>query len=377
MTVVHGFVVLCAAGILMVWIVYPALIGCLAARRRARGSPLQSAQVDPLPSISVIIATRDDADTVRERVSDCLRAAYDPNRLEVIVGFDASSPNAALDEVGAAPNVHVVRGDAPGGKAATLNAAVRAARGDLLLFTDSQQRFEPDAVARLASTFSDEGIGAASGRLELSERAKRSPVGRYWSYERWLRCCEATVNSCVGATGAIWALRRSLWTPLPPSLILDDVYAPMRVVLAGQRVAFVDDARAVDLRQPEPGQEYRRKVRTLTGVVQLCCWLPQLLVPVRNPIWAQFVFHKLLRLLTPYWVIGLATWGAWLLLHWLESNPIVTGLPLFALAALSAAQKSRVARIVRAGVVWGVALQAAVVVAAMNGFRRRWDVWGA
>ena len=368
---------LCAAGILAVWIIYPALIGCLAARSRRRARAVAPPPVSQLPSISVIIATRDDPDTVLERVADCLRAAHDPARFEVIVGIDARSVNAAPEELAGMANVRIVRGDPPGGKAATLNAAVREARGDLLLFTDAQQRFEADAVPRLAAAFADERVGAASGRLELSPSARRSPVGRYWSYERWLRSCEATINSCVGATGAIWALRRSLWSPLPPSLILDDVYAPMRVVLAGRRVVFVDDARATDMRHPDPAQEYRRKVRTLTGILQLCCWLPQLLVPARNPIWLQFVFHKLLRLLTPYWFIGLATWTCLLMLRWLEMSPIVTGVPLLTLAAISAAKKSRITRLVRGAVVWGVTLQAAVVVAAMNGVRRQWDVWNA
>jgi cellulose synthase/poly-beta-1,6-N-acetylglucosamine synthase-like glycosyltransferase len=375
-TVVQGVAVLCASGILLVWIVYPMLMGCLAAQRRHRCASESHAVVDPPPSVSVIIATRDDAATVCERVADCLRAAHDPNRFEVIVGVDAQS-TVALHDIECAPNVHVVRGDEPGGKAATLNAAARAAAGELLLFTDAQQRFEAGAIGRLAAAFGDDRVGAASGRLELSESAKRSPMGRYWSYERWIRRCEATFSSCVGATGAIWALRRSLWKPLPAALILDDVYAPMRVVLAGLRVVFVDDARAVDLRRADPAHEYRRKVRTLTGILQLCCWLPQLLVPARNPIWAQFIFHKLLRLLTPYWLIGLATWGAVLVLHWLESNPVVTTVPLLAFAALGTLLRSRVARVVRRSVVWGVSLQFALVVATVNGLRRRWDVWSA
>jgi poly-beta-1,6-N-acetyl-D-glucosamine synthase len=373
-TVVHGFAALCASGILLVWIIYPALIGYLAARRRQRMAQSRTT-TGPLPSVSVIIATRDDAEAIRARIADCLRIAHDADRFEVIVGIDALSQHAIPDDLVSATNVRIVRGDPPGGKAATLNAAMRAARHQLLLFTDAQQRFEVDAISRLAGAFADERVGAASGRLELSSCASRSPVGRYWSYERWLRRCEATVNSCVGATGAIWALRRSLWSPLPPSLILDDVYAPMRVVLAGHRVAFVDDARATDLRDPDPAQEYRRKVRTLTGVVQLCCWLPELLIPSRNPIWLQFMFHKLLRLLTPYWIIGLATWTGLMLLHSFQTNPMMMSLPLGTLAAVSAARKSKVARIIRGAVVWGVMLQAALVVATVNGLRRQWNVW--
>jgi cellulose synthase/poly-beta-1,6-N-acetylglucosamine synthase-like glycosyltransferase len=374
-TAVHGVAAACAVGILLVWIVYPLVIGYLARRCRHRRAEHACAPGDRCPTVSVIIATRESAAIVRERVADCLAAAHDPGRFEVIVGVDARHPLPALAEISDAPNVRIVHGDLPGGKAATLNAAVRSAMGDLLLFTDAQQHFEEGAVARLVEAFEDESVGAASGRLELSERARRSPVGRYWSYERWLRRCEGTFNSCVGATGAIWSLRRALWSPLPHALILDDVYAPMRVVLGGHRVVFVDGARAVDLRQPSPGQEYRRKVRTLTGVVQLCCWLPQLLIPRRNPIWAQFMFHKLLRLLTPYWLIGMATWVGWLVLHFLETNPVIAGLPLLAFAGLTTIRRSKVARLVRGTVVWGVTLQAAVVVAAMNGIRRHWDVW--
>jgi hypothetical protein len=105
--------------------------------------------------------------------------------------------------------------------------------------------------------------------------------------------------------------------------------------------------------------------------------LPQLLVPARNPIWAQFVFHKLLRLLTPYWLIGLAAWGSVFLIRWIESNPIATGVPLCMLAALSTIQRSKTARVIRSGLVWIAMLQAAVVVAAVNSARRRWDVWSA
>lgn len=376
MTIVHTVALLCASGIVLVWIVYPAIIGALAARRRRR-SRSRAAGTATLPSISIIVATRDDAATIRARVIDCLALAPDDDRYEVIVGVDARSRHVIPDDLVDLPRVRIVRGDEPGGKAATLNAAVRAARHELLVFTDAQQQFEPDAVSRLAAAFIDEDVGAASGRLELSRSASRSPVGRYWSYERWLRRCEATVNSCVGATGAIWAIRHSLWTPLPPTLILDDVYTPMRVVLAGRRVEFVDDARAIDLRQPDPSQEYRRKVRTLTGVVQLCCWLPELLVPSRNPIWLQFVFHKLLRLLTPYWCIGLTTCVGIFALRWLEMRPMALGVPVFGLALITTVRKAKVARILASVVVWGAMLQAALVVAAVNGLRRQWDVWSA
>jgi cellulose synthase/poly-beta-1,6-N-acetylglucosamine synthase-like glycosyltransferase len=366
--------------IVAVWLVYPltiALLATLSRRSRATRRRSGSGANPGAPSVSIVIASRDDPAVVRERVTDCLRTDYGPAMLEVVVGLDARGEPAWREQPSDSTRLTVVRGDAPGGKAATLNAAVRAARGELLVFTDVQQRFEPNAIARLASAFDDPRVGAASGRLELGSAARRSPVGRYWTYERWLRRNEAEVHSCVGVTGAIWALRRALWSPLPAHLILDDVYTPMRVVLAGHRVAFVDDARAVDVRRTEPSQEYRRKVRTLTGNLQLCAWLPALLLPLRNPIWAQFMLHKLLRLLTPYWLLAIAAWLAVAALRRAEAHPTAAAVLVLCVAGAALIARARVFPLVQRMATWGLTLQAAVIVAALNGFRRRWDVWRA
>jgi cellulose synthase/poly-beta-1,6-N-acetylglucosamine synthase-like glycosyltransferase len=172
-------------------------------------------------------------------------------------------------------------------------------------------------------------------------------------------------------SGSISAMRRTLWTPLPAGLILDDVYAPMRVVLRGYRVAFVSEARATETRPVEPSHEYHRKVRTLTGVLQLCAWLPEVLSPVRNPIWLQFVIHKLLRLLTPYCILAATAWLGTMAAGWLREHEEVA----FALALGSVAPvywaRARVLRVMREGLL----IQAAVVIATVNGLRGRWDVW--
>jgi cellulose synthase/poly-beta-1,6-N-acetylglucosamine synthase-like glycosyltransferase len=176
-------------------------------------------------------------------------------------------------------------------------------------------------------------------------------------------------------TGAIYAMRRELWTPLPPDLILDDLYVPMRLVLDGWRVGFTDRARAVDARRFAPRQEYRRKVRTLTGVIQLCAWAPRVLNPFRNPVWIQFVCHKLLRLLTPYLVAVVAIAAVWQVgqrIVFAESKAPAIGVGVIVLAALAV---PRVRRAFATQIVWGVAIQASIVVATFNGLRGRWDVW--
>jgi len=362
--------------ILAVWAVYPALIGVAAGVMRRRDARAPGAPA-AMPHVTAIVATRADAVAVRERVDDLLRSEYPAALLDVVVAYDARTTEPMATWSGEeAGRVQVVRGDEPGGKATALNAGVRAARGEILVFADSGQRFGADAIALLTRALLRPDVGAVSGRLELAQGAKAPalPLRLYWSLERWLRRREADVHSAIGVTGAIYAMRRALWTPLPAGLILDDLFVPMQLVLAGHRIAFVDEARAYETRATTDGNEYRRKVRTLTGVLQLCAWLPRTLTPLRNPAWVQFVTHKLLRLLTPYWLLVCVVWVAVAVAQRI-------GLPwLLALAAAFVAMlqlRSRPVRALRSAVVSSILLQVATVRATANGARGRWDVWHA
>lgn len=367
-----------AVALLAIWGLYPAAVALLARLRR----PTTTAPPAEPPRVAVVVASRDEPAAIADRVADVLASHYPADRLRVVVGVDATVADQAraIAEVGRlAPNATVVAGDAPGGKAATLNAAVRAATGgggaELLVFTDTGQRFAPDAIPQLVNALTDPRVGAVSGQLELPEAGAPTIAERYWRYERRLRRHEARLHSTVGVTGAIYAMRAPLWTPLPAGLILDDVYVPMGLVLAGHRVAFAGSARARDTRRFAAEQEYRRKVRTLTGVLQLCAWLPAVLVPGRNPIWLQFLFHKLLRLLTPYLALAvLVGAGVWAVrqLATLPTTVVAAavGVAVAALIALPGLRR-RIGRQLAAG----LALQAAIVVATVNGLRGRWNVW--
>ncbi len=109
----------------------------------------------------------------------------------------------------------------------------------------------------------------------------------------------------VGATGALYAIRRSLFRPLDIRLILDDVAIPMDVVLAGFRVIFEPSAKVYDEASATPQREFRRKVRTLSGNYQLAALRPELLDPRRNRLFVQFVSHKLSRLAVPWCLLAL------------------------------------------------------------------------
>jgi cellulose synthase/poly-beta-1,6-N-acetylglucosamine synthase-like glycosyltransferase len=371
----NRFVVYPSLLLALIWIAYPLAIRFIGAwRRRDESLPLDT----PTTSVSLILASADNAQSIRERVTDLLATSYPADLIEVIVALDATNGQATIDALSDLDTrVRVVQGDDPGGKATALNAAVRAARHELLVFADTAQRFDPNAVSALVGALSDPRLGAVSGMLDLPGRdGSLNLAERYWRYERWLRFWEARVHSAVGVTGAIYAMRRTLWTPLPAGLILDDVYLPLRLILGGWRVGFTDRAIAYDTRRFKPEQEFRRKVRTLTGNIQVCAWLPDVLHPFRNPVWLQFLFHKLLRLLTPYLaalvVLGLVV----TIVGVVTSSPLALLVAMTVLVAfLGACLHARVRRAVRTQIAWGVALQGSVVLAAVNGMRGKWDVW--
>ncbi|MFP5353803.1 MAG: glycosyltransferase [Gemmatimonadota bacterium] len=363
----------CAIALAVIWLGYPLMIAALAAlkgeRRRAGGDVAQR--------VSVVITTRDPETVIRARVADVLAGEYPPELLEVVVAVDHLGEVQAASLLELGEGVRVVAGPPPGGKAATLNAGVAASTGEILVFTDAAQRFDRHAIPRLVAALGDERLGAVSGALHIGRDGRpRTLAERYWMFERWLRLKEARVHSAVGVTGAIYAMRRSCWHPLPSGLILDDLYGPMQLVLRGFHVGFEPSAQAYDDRRFAPAQEFRRKARTLTGVVQLCAWLPDVLVPWRNPIWIQFVFHKLLRLATPY----LALVAAAMALAWSETR-LASAAPqaafiLPAVALLGGATILAASPRLRGAVVMAAAMQAAVVRATINGLRGRWDVWG-
>jgi len=207
--------------------------------------------------------------------------------------------------------VRVLELPARSGKAVALSAGCAAAAHDLLVFADVRQRWDPAALRMLVENFADPSIGAVSGELVLeSAPGVISGVGLYWRYEKWLRKKESQIHSTVGVTGAIAAVRRGLFRAIPAGTLLDDVYWPLQVAMQGFRVVHDQRAVAYDRLPERARDEFRRKVRTLTGNFQLLTRLPGAVLPWRNPVWFQFVSHKLLRLVAPWAMLAMLVLSA-------------------------------------------------------------------
>ena len=300
------------------------------------------------PAVSVIVAARNEANRLPSRVRNLLDQDY-PGPVEIIVVSDGSTDGTRSV---LAPYRHSVRliELRQGGKPTAINAGVQACTGDILVFADARQRFAPDAIRQLVANFSDPQVGGVTGELMLETSADPSAadstisegVGLYWRYEKWLRRNESRIGSTLGATGAIYALRRSLWRPLPGKALLDDVLAPMRVVLAGYRMVFDDEAKAFDRPEANSATESRRKTRTLAGNYQILRLEPRLILPFANPVWGQYVSHKLGRLLVPWALI--VVFGTSALLSpqsWIYAVALMLQLGVYGLAVYGMWAESR------------------------------------
>jgi poly-beta-1,6-N-acetyl-D-glucosamine synthase len=297
-----------AAIVAYVYLGYPLVLALWAhvADRRPRRLPFRPGA---WPSISVVVAARNEAARLAARVENLIDQQY-PGAIEIIVVSDGSTDDPASRLARFGDAVRLIELPA-GGKPLALNAGVEAASGEIVVFADARQRFAPGAIAALLENFADPGVGGATGELILDCEARDTGtdvgegIGLYWKYEKWLRRNESRVWSTLGATGAIYALRRSYWRPLPASTLLDDVLAPMRAVLDGCRIVFEDRAVAFDRASADAAGEARRKRRTLAGNYQILAQEPRLLLPIANPVWLQYASHKIGRLVVPWAMITL------------------------------------------------------------------------
>lgn len=312
----------CASLVVYTYVAYPLL---LALAGRLWGRPRR---VEPMAaSVSVILAVHNEAKNLPRRLDELTRLIETSGLPgEVLVVSDGSTDHSVeIARSFESRGVRVLEAGGRQGKAAALSAGCAEARHELLVFADARQRWADDALVRLVENFADPAVGGVSGDLVLeTSPGVLAGVGLYWRFEKWLRQRESALYAQVGVTGAISVCRRALFRPVPPGTILDDVCWPLNVVLQGYRVVHDERARAYDRLPESPRDEFRRKVRTQAGNLQLLTRLPgAALLPWRNRVWWQWISHKLLRLAVPWALLGMLVFAA-----------LLWGEPLYA-AALS------------------------------------------
>jgi poly-beta-1,6-N-acetyl-D-glucosamine synthase len=285
---------------------YAGYFAWLWVRAKWRPRPVKRAAVNPL--VSVVMVVRNEEAVLAEKLRNLLELDYPAERSQIVVVSDGSTDGteAILREHARNPQVLIMLNQLAGGKALGLNDGMNLAQGDIVVFTDARQRIERGAIRLLMENFADPEVGAVSGELMLGDPASGETgrgMGLYWRIEKRVRELEASAGSVVGATGALYAVRRELVVKVPADTILDDVFIPMNVARQGFRVVFDERARAWDAPDRGTQREFRRKVRTLTGNYQLLQLAPWLLRR-ENPLRFEFISHKLMRLMVPFALVA-------------------------------------------------------------------------
>jgi cellulose synthase/poly-beta-1,6-N-acetylglucosamine synthase-like glycosyltransferase len=325
-----------------------------AIRARIGGRP--PSRSPSTPKISILVVAHNEAERIAARIDNLLALDYPREQLEIVIASDGST-DGTVERARAfrQPHVRVEAFEQNRGKPAVLNEMIPRLNGELIVLMDVRQRIAGDALRRLQENFADPEVGAVSGELVLTGHDEDGEglegVGFYWRYEKFIRLRESLVDSTVGATGALYALRRSLFEPIPTDTLLDDVLIPMQVVRQGFRVLFEPSARASESLSPSPEAEFRRKVRTIAGNFQLFFAHPWLLNPRNNRVWFATVSHKLFRLLCPLFLAVALVANLMLLndhpVYWLF---LVLQVAFYALATMAA----RYPALVRTGPLFSV-----------------------
>jgi poly-beta-1,6-N-acetyl-D-glucosamine synthase len=274
---------------------------------RIRTRPINKKYIEP--TVSIIIAAHNEEKFIDQKLQNCLSLDYPKDKLQVLVISDGSDDRTnEIVKQFEHEGINFYSYEARKGKAFALNLGISKCQGEIIFFTDARQILERNSLRELVGNFADKSVAVVSGELVLlmeEENSVSKGIGLYWKIEKWMRKKESQINSVLGATGSIYACRKRFVKPIPVQTILDDVLIPFRGILAGYRSIFEVEAKAFDLVSDNAAKEFRRKVRTLSGNYQLMILEPSLLNPFKNPVFFQFLSHKVARLIVPYALIFL------------------------------------------------------------------------
>lgn len=271
---------------------YPLVIAALA--RLIGRTPRMG---DALPTVTLLIAAHNEESVIAAKLENSLAIDYPPERLEILVVADGCvDGTCAIVEGFADRGVRLLRQDPRQGKVSALNLAFPGAHGEIVVCTDANAMYRPDAIRKLVRHFADPEVGLVAGQKRiLGEGGAAQGEGLYWRYEGFLKVMDSKVSSAMGATGEIFAIRKALWRSVPADTIIEDFVITMRLVMDGHRAIYDPEAVSEEEASPSVGEEFKRKVRIVAGGWQAIVRLWPLLLPHHGIVTFQYVSHRVLR----------------------------------------------------------------------------------
>ena len=270
-------------------------------RKRVRKAPF-------LPKISLIIAAYNEAQGIAKKIENSLTLDYPADKLEIIIASDGSTDSTVeIANKYLSSNVKVLSFPRRG-KIFALRDSLQHASGEILVFSDANTEYHPQALKELAKNFADPSVGGVCGN-QLHKNTKTSDNASegeklYWQYDKWLKQAETLTGSIVSADGAIYAIRRELFEMPTDTAVTDDFAISTGVITKGYRLVFDANALAYEDPMPNAEKEFSRKVRIMNRGLRGVMMRKSLLNPFKTGFYAVILFaHKVLRRLVPFFLI--------------------------------------------------------------------------
>lgn len=258
-----------------------------------------------LPTVSIIIVAHNEGAALAEKIRETLAFDYPQDKLEVVVGSDASTDETfQIVRSFAAQGLKLVESPQRLGKHHLQMLVRDVSRGEILVFTDATIRIEPGVLRKIVAHFADPSVGAVCSVDQLADGKKNWRGEHFYVYgEMGLRRLEAQVSSLVSLSGALFGLRREICDAWHPDMS-SDFFLALHTVERGYRSVLDPECRARLRIIKSQKAELSRKVRTIVhGLVVFFSHL-HLLNPFRFGIFAwQLMSHKLFRWLLPFALI--------------------------------------------------------------------------
>ncbi len=300
MVVAEGLLWFSIAMVVLITIGYPLLL-TLAGPLLRRTRHVRDAE----PDVTLIICAHNEEACIAAKLENALALDYPRERFEIIVASDGSTDGTVSVVESFAHRGVMLRNFPRTGKTGVQNLVVKGAKGEILVFSDANALYRPDAIRKLVRNFADPTVACVSGQLtyKVDSVGAGDSENSYWNYEKFLKRRESDLSSLIGANGSIYAVRRADYVEINNDLISDFV-EPLALVRRGRRVIYEPEAVSVEEASSSHSVEFRRKVRILTRSISGLLHMRELLNPFRYGVFSfQLFMHKLLRYLVPVFLL--------------------------------------------------------------------------
>ena len=258
------------------------------------------------PKVTLIITAYNEEKRIRQKLDNTIQLDYPKNELQIIVASDGSSDqtNKIVQEY-SDKGVELLDVKDRKGKENAQKEAIKIANGEIIVFSDTATILDKNGLEEIVANFADRSIGCVSSEDKMigTDGNTGGGEGFYVKYEMWLRKLECSVNSVVGLSGSFFAARKEVCQDFSPKMqsdfrtLLSSMRKGMRGVSDPQAIGYYHDIK-------DTSKEFNRKVRTvIRGLTVFFNNLEFLNFFEFGLFSYQYICHKLLRWLVPFFLI--------------------------------------------------------------------------